>query len=251
VGQARVRSPVSDGARSTAWILGAWGAMQLAAFVLVRASLGTLAVQAAVAEWTAGKLAVTWSDPFAPLPTSNQIARRVGLGAASGLGAAALVTAAALASHEAALGRSQPAWGSLVLGFVPALLAAVRDELLLRGMILKVGRPLVGPLGAVAVCALAATAARSGAPNPGVFVVIVEGLRGAALASLWGRDRGAWMAVGANAAWAWTLDTATRGALVDVRTGGLEPAASVSALVVTGLLAGYAVWWGRASVPRP
>ena len=61
---------------------------------------------------------------------------------------------------------------------------------------------------------------------------LVEARRGVALGGLWLVDRGAWMAVGASAAWSWTLGALVRGGLVDVRfaaPGDASPAALIVA----------------------
>jgi hypothetical protein len=66
--------------------------------------------------------------------------------------------------------------------------------------------------------------------------LVVAGLRGVALGSVWVRDRGAWMAVGASAAWAWSLQSIVHGGLLDVRFG-TEADAGVPGVVVMGVAA--------------
>lgn len=230
--------------RAGGWTLGAWGAMHLAALVFARASIATLAVQAILAEWVGGKMAITWSDPLAPVPTASALRRRALTGAGAGLAAAALVAAAMAATGRAVFSSVAVAWGSLAIGAIPAVLVAVRDELLLRGMVLKVGGLLrLGTAGSIALCGAAAAAARYGLSGAGAIALLVEGLRGVALASIWTRDRGAWMAIGASVAWTWTLDTATRGALVDLRIPGGDPVATAPALAVVAALATAAALW--------
>lgn len=244
------RTGVARGAIATGWTLGAWAAMQIARLVLIHNTIATLAVQAALAEWTAGKLAIPWSDPLAPPPSMADVRRRLGAGAAWGAGAGALVVGVAAATRHASIEVATPAVLSLVLGLAPATLSAVRDELLLRGMVSKIGRSLVGPLGAIALSGAAAAAVKLGAGDVTAVGIAVEGLRGIALAFVWSRDRGAWMAVGANAASTWVLDSVTRGDLLDVRMGAGEPLASVSALFVAATAAAVAGWWawpGRAT----
>jgi hypothetical protein len=217
--------------------------MQLAAVVLARNAIAALVAQAVVAEWTAGRLAIPWSDALAPAPSGLAVSRRFGFGAAWGLGAAGAVVAASCATHQASIAAGAPALGALLLGVASALLAAVRDELLLRGMVLKIGRSLLGPIGAVALCGFGAAAARLGAADATALAVGVAGLRGVALAFVWTRDRGAWMAVGATAAWTWALESATRGDVVDVRMGAGDPASSATALVVVAAMGACGAWW--------
>ena len=188
------------------------------------AALAALALQAGIAEWAAGKVFVTWSDPLAPPPSPAAVRRRIGLGTAAGAIAASLVVAVAVTAGRASFAAVTPAWGGLLIGALSAVLAAVRDELLLRGMVLKVARSLGGFGASVALCGAAGAAARLGADHVTAVAVLVEALRGAALGAVWMRDRGAWMAVGASTAWVWVLDAATGGALLDVRMGGTEPA---------------------------
>jgi len=236
---------LASAGRATAWTLGAWAGVQAAGAVLAHSALAALALQAGIAEWAAGKVFVTWSDPLAPPPSPAAVRRRVGLGAAAGGIAASLVVAGAVTVGRASFAAVTPAWGGLLIGALSAVLAAVRDELLLRGMVLKVARSLGGFGASVAVCGAAGAAARLGADHVTAVAVLVEALRGAALGAVWMRDRGAWMAVGASTAWVWVLDAATGGALLDVRMGGAEPAGSVAALVVVAVAAAVAVGWAR------
>ncbi|MGA7119930.1 MAG: hypothetical protein WBY94_07535, partial [Polyangiaceae bacterium] len=69
------------------------------------------------------------------------------------------------------------------------------------------------------------------------LALTAEALRGIALASLWVRDRGAWMAVAANASWMWTLGSLAHGGLFDVRFV-VEPDDAATAVAI---LAGFAI----------
>jgi hypothetical protein len=229
-------------ARATAWTLGAWAAMQLGAILFSRTEAAGLALQAGIAEWSAGRLGVSWSDPLAPVPSTSAIARRAGVGAAAGLGAAVLAVGLSVVVGHVQIAVGVPAVASLLMGALIALLVAVRDELLLRGMVLQIGKPLWGPIGGVALCAAAAAAARLGAVEPTVLAVVVEAIRASALACVWVRDRGAWMAVGANTAWTWALGSAIRGDVLDVRSA-VEPGSNVAALVVVLVFAVASVRW--------
>jgi hypothetical protein len=229
-------------ARGTAWILGTWAAMQVAAALLARSAIAAVGVQAALAEWGCERLDVTWSDPHAPAPTGREVRRRMGIGAGLGLAASGFVVAVALVTRAAKIAPPSPEVGSLLLGLLVAALAAVRDELLSRGAVLRISARFVGTTGALLVCAAASAAARSGAVEPSATAIVTEALRGLALASLWVRDRGAWMPVAANAAWTWCLDSLTRGDLVDVRFAG-ELGAGPQAVAVLAVC--NAVLWMR------
>jgi hypothetical protein len=121
----------------------------------------------------------------------------------------------------------------------------VRDELFLRGIVLRATRGLLPAWAALAACSAAAAAGRFGAEGVLGLSLIVEALRGLALASLWIRDRGAWMAVGAGAAWTWTLQSVVRGSLLDVRFAS-EPDAGVPALITAAVAAALGLLWAGA-----
>ena len=92
-------SPATPG-RVAAWGLALFTLTRIIGVVFASASMAATVGQAIAAEWGAGRLHVTWSDPHEKLPSTGQIARRALLGAACGIGAALL-----LVSHdEEALG---------------------------------------------------------------------------------------------------------------------------------------------------
>lgn len=233
------------------WTMLFWSGAQLAGAWLERSETMAVGVQAAIAEWCAGKVGIPWSDPNAPLPSARLVATRIGRGAVLGGGCGGLVVAVALAAHGATIARAQPAVGALVLGLLVAALSAVRDELFLRGAILRMARGLLPAWVALLACGAAEAAARFGTGDGGGLALLVDALRGIALGAVWTRDRGAWMACAANAAWAWTLGSVTRGAAFDIRFA-TEPEAGLPALAVTAAAAlAAAVWALRRSGPRP
>jgi hypothetical protein len=208
---------VKEAAGLVAWGLVFWGAVQLAAAVFSNNATAAVAVQAALAEWGAGRMAIPWSDPGAPIPSWNAIGARAGRGAAIGVLAAALVVGVALLAHAASLVSSPPSVGLLAVGLVVSVLGAVRDELLLRGVVLRATRRLLPTWAALLVCGAAATAARFGVEGAMGVVLAVEAIKGVALGAIWVKDRGAWMAVAANTAWTWTIGSVVGGGLLDVR----------------------------------
>jgi hypothetical protein len=244
---------IGSATKTAAWGLVFWATVQTAGALFQQNATARVAVQAALAEWGAGRMGIAWSDRRAP-DGARRTPARLGLGALLGGVAAALVVMLALATKVAVRQPGAPAVGALVIGLLIAGLAAVRDELLLRGVVLGATRGLLPGWAALASCGAAAAAARFGAfgaeSGP---VLAVEALRGVALASLWMRDRGAWMACAANACWTWALDSVVRGGLISVRFV-VEPNASVPALAVLSLAASGASAWAlrsRMEMERP
>lgn len=235
---------LGDTAKVVSWGLVFWGGEQLAAAAFEKNATAMVAVQAALAEWGAGRMGIAWSDARAPAPTWSAVGRRAALGAAMGFGCAALAATVAVASRLATVvAAAQPALGALLLGLAVAALGAVRDELLLRGVVLRAARLL--PVGAALVaCGLAAAAARFGLDGRLTGALVPEALRGVALGALWVRNRGAWMPCAANAAWTWTMGPVLGGSLLDVRfTGDAGGAGAASTLAILAMAAVAASAW--------
>jgi hypothetical protein len=220
--------------------VGFWGAVQLAGSVFETRAVATLVAQAAIAEWGASRVGVAWTlDGRERTRPMDTLAGRIGVGAALGGGAAAAALVLGLAVHAASSYPAAPSLGSLLLGLTIAALGAVRDELLLRGVVLRATKGLLPPWASLLSAGATSAAATFGyGAAPGLLVA--EALRGTALAGIWTRDRGAWMACAANAAWTWAFGAVTRGALVDLRFAG-EPEASAPALAVLAVAAALAV----------
>ncbi len=246
--------------------------MALSALVSALAALlsahraGSLAVQAFVVEWGAGRLGVAWSDPEAPPPNGRQIAARLGKGVLFGAALGLFVLGFARLTGAATFTAWTFAPSGLAVGAAVAIFSAVRDELLLRGLVLRTFRhSLGGPASPVrlAVCGAVAAAARVGqlGDEPLVAVFSLSGLialasaalGGVCFATLWLRDRGAWMAFGAHTAWALLTTTVISGGVCDARWrsggwgggGGLEGSgAAAVGLAAIATVATYA--WYRA-----
>jgi hypothetical protein len=238
---------LADAAKVVSWGLLFWGGEQVAAAVFERNVVAMVAVQAGLAEWGAGRMAIAWSDPRANVPSWKAIARRVAVGAALGAAGALAVALGAVAFRAAEVTAGEPAMGALLVGLVVSLLGAVRDELLLRGVVLRATRLL--PVGVTLIaCGLAASAARLGIEGAITFALIPEALRGVALGALWVRDRGAWMACAANAAWTWTMGPIFGCHLLDVRFAGAS--SGVASTAVLALAAMAATAWATGRLPR-
>jgi membrane protease YdiL (CAAX protease family) len=250
--------------RDTAKVIG-WGLALYAAIALVSAYMkqnatGALAVQAVVAEFGAGRLAVAWSDPHGKVPTFGGIAHRATMGALLGVAAAVLVTLLATVTRGATLSGTTPAPAMLAVGLLTAALTSMRDELVLRGVVLRAFERSAPAWVALLVCGLAGAAATVGASLASAgdtFAIpwreaLVAGLLAVGFAVLWKKDRGAWLAWGAHTAWLWTTGPASRGGLVDVRWaagswGGGELQASGAAVVGLAAVAIAGIAWLRRS----
>jgi hypothetical protein len=238
-----------DQAKVVLWTLGLWGSVQLAGLIFAHSQSGGLAVEAVIAEMGAGYVGIAWSDPEAPIPRWTAIARRAGSGAGLGVAMAALMVVVGLAAHTAIVVAAPAALVTLALGFGLAALGAVRDELLLRGMVLRATRSLPA-WGGLLVCGAAAAAARFGLDGVLSLAMAADAARGIAFGALWRRDRGAWMPWGANTAWTWATGPASHGGVIDVRFAA-EPVADAPtlALLAIGALAA-SIWALRDHGPK-
>jgi hypothetical protein len=231
------------------WTLGLWAGVQLAGLIFARSQTGGLAVEAVIAELGAGTIGIAWSDPLAPIPNWTAIARRAGIGAGLGVTMAALTVVVALVAHTAIAVAGPTAVATLALGLGVAALGAVRDELLLRGMVLRATRGMPAWAGLL-VCGAAAAAARFGVDGNLTPAMAADAARGIAFGALWRRDRGAWMPWGANTAWAWAAGPGSHGGLLDVRFAA-EPVADAPTLALLGAAAlGASIWALRDHGPK-
>jgi hypothetical protein len=237
-------SGIADAARVVGSGLALWAGVELIPLVFVSSTTAVVILQASLAIWGAGPARVAWSDPSVPLPAGTAIRTRVATGAALGLAAAAVVVGVALSVHSAAFAGMSLAAGPLALGLLVATLGAVRDEILLRGVAIRAVTGLLGSPATLLVCGGVAAAARFGFEGTLTPAIAADGFRGIALAALWIRGRGGWIALGANTAWSFAFGTGIRGALFDVRFA-TEPDAGLPAIVVLALASAAAAWWVR------
>ena len=236
---------------TVAWGLLVYGAVQLVASQLAKNATGAAAIEAVVAEFGAGRLGIAWSDPEEPLPSSAAIGNRALRGAAMGLGLAALLVLFTVVTSAASLGSSRGSIAQVVVGVILVALYAVRDELLLRGLVLRAFRGtapdvallgLSGLSGAASHWGMSATCPPLEAAAAGALAVI--------FAALWLADRGAWLAWGAHVGYGIVMGPLTRGGLLDLRArpglwggGGDGVEAGAAGLVVlTAAAIGVAAW---------
>ncbi len=236
------RAALRASARLAMWGTAVYAAARFAGAFLAQYGAAAAIVQTVIAEWGAGRLGIAWSDPLAPIPTTRAVAMRALRGVGMGLSAAAVVAAIVIVFKAAHLAPNIPSPLVAAVGLViPAFLAA-RDELLLRGLVLRVLPVGTVAWGRLAACGLAevASAYGDGAETPVVLAGAFFG--GIAYGALWLRDRGAWLAWGAHAAFAWASTSLATGALVDLRaTQGTAIADSWVTTIALGLIAALAI----------
>jgi hypothetical protein len=242
---------VRESARIVGWIVGLEAAITAIGGLLASHRAGSLAVQAFVAEWGAGRLGVAWSDPEAARPTTRVVARKVGVGLVLGLSAAAVTLAFAALTRAVTISPPSVAAPELLLGLVAAALVSVREELVLRGLVLRAFGTTLSPRLQILACGAVAAAAKLGrmegtpigslgAASFTAAALAAAALGGICFATLWLRERGAFTAWGAHTAWTLATTTAMSGGVTDgrwseTRWGGGTLGFDASLAVVTGL----------------
>ncbi len=211
-------APVARAFKVGATGLGIYAATLLVGALLEQNATGAAVAQAVLAEWGCGRLGITWSDPLAPAPSGKDIARRAGKGALLGLGAAAAAALVLLVTRSARVAEIGVSLTTLLLGLLLGGFAAMRDELLLHGLVLHVTSGVRSPYPRIAAAALASGAALVSAPMVTPAEILGATLFGGAFAAMWLLDRGAWLAWGAHAALLFGTRALFRGGLFELRS---------------------------------
>jgi Type II CAAX prenyl endopeptidase Rce1-like len=209
------RAAFASAGRVVAWGLGIYTATRIAAAVLETASLPAAVAQAVIAEWGVGRLGVAWSNPTAEVPTTSTIARRAGIGVAVGVVSAAVVVGFLATTRAVILDRASPAMTTALVALVSAGLYAMRDELLLHGLVLRALVTVDAPLAKVLACGVTSAAAAYGELGAAPSTIAVQGLLGIVFGALWVRDRGAWPAWGAHTAWLFATSALMQGGIFE------------------------------------
>jgi hypothetical protein len=232
---AESRAAFTSGLRVAAWGLAVYAGAQLVGSAFQALSMAAIVGQAILAEWGLGRLGVTWSDPMAPLPDGTTLAKRAAKGIGAGLLVAGFVTAAVVGTRGAILDPGDGTLAVLAIGLLTSAVVAVRDELLLHGLTLRVLISVPSPLPRALACGVASAAAALGDVGAAPQTVVAHFLLGVIFGSLWIRDRGAWMAWGAHTAFLFLTGTLLHGGLFDIKV-----AANAWGGGDAGLLGGYA-----------
>jgi len=212
------QKPLTSVFQTLAWGVALEAGILFAGMYLARNATGAAAVQAVMAEFGAGRLTVTWSDPARPMPTTPAIVRRALIGAGWAAAFVVLLVGVAVATKAATVqGVNSVGLAQLAIGVVLAALLAVKDELVLRGIVLRAFDGAVSTPWQLAICGLVAAAAAWGMSQGAPLESVSAGALGVALATLWKVDGGAWMAWGARATFHFLTATVTQGAVLDVR----------------------------------
>jgi hypothetical protein len=194
---------------------------------------------------------VAWSDPSAPEETVGRSVRRAVIGAGIGLGAAVTVLIFAGVTRAATFSRWTVAPAGLLVGAVVAAFTAVRDELLLRGLVLRAFRHTLPVPLRLLVCAAVAAADRVASTpdtplgdlfrSPGHLTSLgLASLLGVCFGVVWLRERGAFAACGSHAAWTFATTTLVSGGVCDAawRTGAWGGGELEQSLACLGALGG-------------
>jgi hypothetical protein len=249
---AESRAAASAATRIVVWGLLVFGATRIAALLLESASMPAAVAQAVIAEWGVGRMGVAWSDSTRPVPTTGAIARRAGIGAGVGLVAAAVFVGFLATTHAVVLERAQPATSGVVVALITAGLYAMRDELLLHGVVMRALVTVDSPIAKVLACGVTSAAAAYGELGGSPRAIIAQGLLGIIFGALWVRDRGAWPAWGAHTAWLFGTSALMQGGIFEAKVaatswGGADvgPLGGTAAIVALlplaiGALAGTA-----------
>jgi hypothetical protein len=239
------KAALKDRARVVAWGIALAAAVQGASAYLAQNHTGVVIAQVVIAEFGTGRLGVAWSDPLAPLQTGADIARRALRGAGFGAAAAAILLGASVIARQATVASGTFGIAPLLVGLIISMCAAARDELMLRGLVLRALGPNASMPAKLLVCGLAGAAFRFGTqPDATVFAIAFAFASSIAFACLWLRDRGAWLAAGANAAFMFVTGPVAQGAILDVRAKTTLDG-SIVALVCGVFFAGSAISYAR------
>ncbi len=250
---AKPAKPVKSGKSAPGHVvvvgLATWSVIHVIAVVFATNATGTVVLQALAAELGAGRAGVLWSSPPLGGPALTP-AQRVAFGTIGGLAFAATLLglgAATGAIHFAAHGSTSIV--ALLVAAAVSTAAAVRDELVLRGILLRAagfgsGARFRRPSwpSAVPFLAAAGLAAALSEPTLGLDAAF-RFASGVAFASVWQLDRGAFMACSANAVLRFATGTLVSGGAVDLRVapgafaGSSGILSSVAAVALASLFA--------------
>lgn len=251
--------PLVSRTKIAAEALAFYAGAHLVGAALAENASASAVVQAVIAEWGAGRIGIHWTAP-SPARAGATIPARAGLGAAIGLSGASLVVAIALLTKGAIFRGVQLNVLTLFISLIGAMCFAVKTELLLHGVVLRLMRDVRNPVPKIVVGGLASTAAIFFTAGATSFDWAIAFAWGAVCTAMWVTFEGAWEAWGAHTAFLFGSTSLFSGGLVDVRAqastwGGGDRGVfgGGAALVVVSILASIAFLFvkKRASALRP
>jgi uncharacterized protein len=238
----KTRQHLRELALGTLWLVGIAAAVQIIDVFIGQSPLAAAVVGAVVVELATSRGGLLWSRPGSPRPASGpsgdrgvpssrsreaqpdkedadrgrRALRGLGLGAAVGFVAAVGTVLVALLIGSASIEAGTPS-GALVWALIRVAAVAARDELLLRGWILRTAeRAGLSPRTGVIFASLAGGASIALLPGADLPSVVLAVALGWVAATLWNRVGGAWAAIGVHMGWALFSGVGLRGGLADV-----------------------------------
>ncbi len=214
-GQPRpIGTPLAELGLGLAWLMGTAAAFQVVELLFSRFIMAVAISGAVIADVASTWAGVRW-DEGTKRAWKDAVDR---IAAGAGLVTAVIAVTFAIG---AVMGRVEAQAGAPSVGIFLVVLRcaaiAVRDELVFRGIpIVAAGRAGVPAPIARGFAALAGAASMASLPGVSAASLVLVAATGWLFATLWQRDRGAWSAVGAHAAWALLTGAVLRGGIVDI-----------------------------------
>ncbi|AKV03217.1 hypothetical protein AKJ09_09880 [Labilithrix luteola] len=244
--------------RIAGWGVAINAAVRVVGMLLESRSLAASVAQAIVAEWGTGRLDVRWTAPDDMERTSGPlVARRIAIGAAFGAGAGAMVALFLVSTRAVVLERAPAQISMIATALLAAGLTSVRDELLLRGVVLRALAGTSSAVPKVIACGVIGAAAAIGEPGTALATVAVELILGLGFGALWIHDRGAWLAWGAHTSWLFVNALLLGGGMFEARVaatswggGNAGPLGGMAAVLALLPVASVSILWATLATSR-
>lgn len=240
------------------WGIAIDAAVHVVGTLLESRSLAASMAQAIVTEWGTGRLGVRWTAAEDTGENADaKLPKRIALGAAVGAATAGLVVGFLVATRAVVLTRGPGALAMTATALLTSGLTAVRDELLLRGVVLRALAGTSSAMPKVLACGLVGAAAaigEAGNVGPGIMVELILGF---AFGALWIHDRGAWLAWGAHTSWLFVNALLLGGGVFEARVaatswggGSAGPLGGMAAVVALLPIASASILWPALATSR-
>jgi len=238
--------PLGTRAKIAAEAIAFYTGTHLVGAALAENASASAIVQAVIAEWAAGRIGIHWTAP-SPTRAAAAIPARVGLGAAVGFGGALLAVVIALLTKGATFHGARVSLLTLFISLISAMCFAVKTELLVHGVVVRLMRGVRNPIPTLLAGGLASTAAIFFGSGATSFDWAIAFAWGVVCTSMWVVFEGAWEAWGAHTSFLFASTCIFGGGMFDIRAqatswGGGERGlfGGGAALVAVSLLAALA-----------